>query len=283
MVLVSEKVYQLLLTKIDGLKKEERVEKDADQRKTYDEVFDQITLMNIYKLITDKHLDTLDFPISTGKEANVFHGTTHEGKGVAVKIYRVATATYKNLRRYIEGDPRFRSSKGDHRSLVYTWARKEYKNLKRMRNGEVSVPVPVTYRNNILVMEFIGTGKVAAPMLKDVGIENPEECFEILIDAIKTLYQKCRMVHGDLSEYNVLIPDDDITIIDVGQSVLVEHPMAHELLVRDVSNIVRYFKKYGVKGNSSKILKELQSEETQNNGNNNAPSDITDELSSRGE
>lgn len=253
-ILVEDKVYKILETRIDGLKKEERVERDADQRKTYDEVFDQITLMNIYKLIIGKNLDTLDHPISTGKEANVFHGTTPEGGAVAVKIYRVATATYRDFRKYIEGDPRFRGIKTDHRSLVYTWSRKEFKNLQRMTDHGVRVPRPYTYNHNILIMEFIGDEKGAAPMLKDITLENPEECLDMIIDSMTTLYGKCRLVHGDMSEYNILIPDNDVVIIDVGQSVVLDHPMAEELLVRDVNNLKRYFRKYGLKLDTDEVL-----------------------------
>ncbi|UCH88945.1 MAG: serine protein kinase RIO [Thermoplasmata archaeon] len=271
--MVSEKVYKLLESRIDGLKKEERVERDADQRKTYDEVFDQATLMNIYKLIIDKHLDTLDFPISTGKEANVFKGTTPEGESVAVKIYRIATATYKHFKKYIEGDPRFRNVKGDHRSQVYTWAQKEFKNLKRMCAAEVRVPEPVTYIKNILVMEYIGTEEGAAPMLKDIELENPQECFDILVNAIEILYNKGRLVHGDFSEYNILVPDDDIVLIDVGQSVLLEHPMAQEMIERDIKNLVRYFEKYKLKTDIAEIRAKILKDDLQELDNDEQPSE----------
>ena len=48
------------------------------------------------------------------------------------------------------------------------------------------------------------------------------------------------MVHGDLSEYNVLVNDNETVIIDVGQAVVLEHPMAEDFLIRDVNNLVRY-------------------------------------------
>jgi RIO kinase 1 len=258
--LAEDKVYKLLEDKVDGFRKQERIEKDANQRKTYDEVFDQLTLMNIYKLIIDKHIDTLDYPISTGKEANVFAGTTPEGDRVAIKIYRVATATYKDFRKYIEGDPRFRNIKGGHRSLVYTWARKEFRNLHRIHNADIRVPKPITYLNNILVMEFIGAEGIGAPMLKDIQLENPQECLDILTEAVESLYKKCQIVHGDISEYNILVPDDDIVIIDVGQSVLLSHPMAPELLLRDINNLDRYFRKYKLRLDCGEIYDNLTAE-----------------------
>ena len=87
---------------LDIPRKRERRERDADDRKTYDEVFDKATLMVIYKLITEKVITSVDYPISTGKEANIFKGTTPKGDAVALKIYRLATATFKNIIRYIE-------------------------------------------------------------------------------------------------------------------------------------------------------------------------------------
>jgi RIO kinase 1 len=115
----------------------------------------------------------------------------------------------------------------------------------------------MTYLNNILVMEYIGTGEGAAPMLRNVEVENPEECFDILVDSMIRLYQEGRLVHGDLSEYNVLIPDDDLVIIDVGQSVVLDHPMSHELLERDIKNMIKYFSRYGVAADSTEIIENI--------------------------
>jgi len=63
---------------------------------------------------------------------------------------------------------------------------------------------------------------------------------------MRRLYQEARLVHGDLSEYNILLYDGEPIIIDMGQAVMLEHPMSREFLSRDIKNIVRYFKKLGV-------------------------------------
>ena len=91
---------------IEVPKKLERRKKDADHKKTYDEVFDQATLLLITKLISNKVLNTVDYPISSGKEANIFKGTQPDGTPVALKIYRLATSTFKNIVRYIEKEKR---------------------------------------------------------------------------------------------------------------------------------------------------------------------------------
>ena len=146
-------------------KKFERRKKDADQIKTYDEVFDHATLMVIYKLITDKFISSIDYPISSGKEANIFKGTTPDGHPVAIKIYRLATATFKNIIRYIDGDPRFSNIRRNHRSVIFAWAKKEFRNLERMSEAKIPIPKPIVYRKNILVMEFISFRRITRMLL----------------------------------------------------------------------------------------------------------------------
>jgi RIO kinase 1 len=242
--LAKNDVYKILEEKIDVIKKIERREHDADERKTYDEVFDHSTLLSIYKLISDKIINTIEFPISTGKEANLFKGTTIDKNDIAIKIYRVATSTIRNYTKYIIGDPRFKRVKKDHRQVVYAWARKEFKNLTRMHDAGVAVPKPIAVRDNILLMEYIGDEHFSAPILKETEIKAPRKKFNFLIDNISKMYAKANIVHGDLSEYNILVKNNDLIIIDVAQAVLLAHPMSNEMLMRDVNNISRYFRDY---------------------------------------
>ncbi len=250
-----DKIYEI---DIDIPKKLERREKDADNRKTYDEVFDRATLMVIYKLITDKIIKSIDYPISSGKEANIFKGTTHDGEHVAIKIYRLATATFKNIVRYIDGDSRFKNVKRDHRSIIYTWSKKEFRNLERMYECKLPVPKPIISRKNILIMEFIGGDGLPAPELRMVRINRPATNLKEIIQYIKTLYKEAGLIHGDLSEYNILVNDSKLILIDVGQALIYTHPMAKELLINDVKNICNYFKKkYNTKIHIDKIINEI--------------------------
>ena len=105
---------------------------DWVDRRVFDQVFDRLTLMSLYKLMNAGVLDTLDFPVARGKEAHVFHGTNLEGKSVAVKIFHTSNAVFKNLMQYIEGDPRFGGLRRRHRDLVDIWVRKEHRNLTRL-------------------------------------------------------------------------------------------------------------------------------------------------------
>jgi RIO kinase 1 len=70
--------------------------------------------------------------------------------------------------------------------------------------------------------------------------------YKTILTNIKKLYLKARLVHGDLSEYNIMNERGKPVIFDMGQSVLIGHPMAHELLLRDFKNLNNYFFKIGV-------------------------------------
>jgi len=222
-------------------------------RKTQDEVFDKSTLHTLEKFISDRVIDILDFPISTGKEGNVFRGITPDKKFVAVKIYRTSTSTFKHISDYILGDPRFKSIHRTRRDIVFAWAKKEFKNLERLHKAGVRAPRPIKYSNNVLIMEYIGSSNKPAPLLRDVTLKNPKEIFDILIDFISKMYNKARLVHGDFSAYNVLMHKNKPYLIDLGQGVLVEHPNAQEFLKRDIHNLVNYFKKFDIQADENKI------------------------------
>ena len=192
--------------------------READDRKTMDEVFDRQTLLNLYKFISNGHIETLDYPISTGKEANVFHATTPQGGSIAVKIFRTNTATFRSFMTYIAGDPRFGHVKPNRRDIVYVWAQKEYKNLQRYFEAGVRVPAPTAWRQNVLIMEFIGQERTPAPRLKDAAAEDPAKAYETLVEQYALGSRKGGLVHGDFSEFNVLNSSGELVIIDVAQA-----------------------------------------------------------------
>ena len=64
-------------------------------------------------------------------------------------------------------------------------------------------------------------------------------------------------MHGDLSFFNILNHGGEPVIIDVSQAMVLEHPLAPELLERDVENIVRDFGRIGLSVNGSEIMKQI--------------------------
>jgi RIO kinase 1 len=94
-------------------------------------------------------------------------------------------------------------------------------------------------------MEFIGENGESAPLLRETELSNPQRVYERLLLNVGKLYE-AGLVHGDLSEYNVMIRRGNPIIFDMSQAVSVKHPMADQFLRRDLNNINYYFKKIGV-------------------------------------
>lgn len=238
-------------------------------RKTEGEVFDRSTLLVLHKMLLHGVLKSLDFPVSTGKEANVFRGTTPRGGYVAVKIYRVNTSTFKHVLQYIQGDERFEGAGGDKRSLVSAWCQKEHRNLVRLREAGVPVPEPIKALGNVLVTEYLGVKEGPWPTLKEARIDDAKRLWDQVSEDYVKAYNLADLVHADLSEYNVLlegaggpVEKQRARIIDVGQAVLKTHPMAQEFLDRDLRNITAFFRRKGVRCEPQDIKSRLKHERT---------------------
>lgn len=232
------------LSRIDERINEMRKRTEGIEKyKVSSEVFDRSTLLTLYHLASRGIVDLLFGVIKAGKESNVFLGRDRGGRSVAVKIHLVATSNFRRMLDYLAGDRRFRDFRRNRRSIVYTWVRKEFKNLERAHRAGVSVPEPRGYKKNVVVMEFIGREEIAAPVLKDAAIEEPEETFSKILENCRRLYCRAELVHADLSEYNILIKNGEPYLIDLSQAVLTKHPHARDYLGRDMHNLASFFKK----------------------------------------
>jgi RIO kinase 1 len=190
-------------------------------------------------------IDEIHGVVNAGKEARVYWGKDTKGNELAIKIFLTSSAEFKKgMLPYIEGDPRFSHVRRDTRSLVYTWAKKEFKNLQRAHQAKVNVPEPLAIQKNVLIMRFIGKKGIRAPLIKETVIQDYERVLKIILSYVKRLYTGARLVHADLSEYNIMMWKKKPVIFDVAQSVLIEHPMADRFLYRDLKNVHRYFKNY---------------------------------------
>ena len=236
-----DEMYAHVERHVDALK----TNKTGDERETYAEVFDNQTLMVLYDYMTRGYIDTIHYPVSTGKEGNVFYATDEEGEGVAVKIFRTSTSTFKRVSKYIEGDPRFKGLTGNRRKIIYAWTNKEFRNLDRYCEAGIPVPEPIAFRKNVLLMEYIGDENGPAPQLKDVEMDDPTAMYDDVVSFIIDGYRDAHLVHGDLSEYNILMQDGQPIMIDVGQAVTIDHFNAKEFLERDVRNVNRFFRQRG--------------------------------------
>ena len=240
--------------------------KDTEQFKLQESVFDDATLAAVYKLVQDGYVDAFGGPVSTGKEASVFEalggqagerpepGSEAAGGGpegvtpereVAVKVYRINSSNFRQMREYLEGDPRFEGIASDKKAVVLAWTRKEFANLERARQAGVRVPEPIAVQRNVLVMELVGHAEDRARRLSEVAVENTETAYEVVREYMRRLYG-AGLIHGDLSEYNMIIHEGELVIIDLGQAVTVHHPNAGEFLKRDCENVATFFTRQGI-------------------------------------
>lgn len=224
--------------------------------KTKHNVFDDFTNRTIFKLISERHFDGLESPISIGKESNVFSAKKND-KNIVVKIYRVNSCDFNKMFDYIKSDPRYIGLRGKKRNIIFHWVQREYRNLLKARKANVKVPTPIVFKNHVLVMEFIGNGNKTAPMLKDKIPENPKKFFDEIIKNIRKLY-KAGLVHADLSAFNILNSDDKPVLIDFSQCTSLQDQRAEEYLSRDIRNIAVFFRKFNLKIDEEKIKKKIK-------------------------
>ena len=150
-----------------------------------------------------------------GKEAVVLHATGGNGnehvqvsQECAVKVMKTTLNDFKTRERYIKNDYRFRDrySKQNPRKIVHLWAEKEFHNLTIMYKANIRAPTPFLLKKHVLVMQFIGMDGKPAPKLKEAELTEEEllSAYSQCVDMMKRLYSECRLVHGDLSEFNLL-------------------------------------------------------------------------------
>jgi len=216
-------------------------EKDSERLATLEEVFDHSTVMTAYSLIRKKIIDHFDGTLSTGKESRVYLAFDLNNNLLAVKIYLITSAEFKRGMRLYLDEYGLKLYNKNFRSAVFYWCEKEFKHLKIAYDANINVPKPITYKNNILVLEFLGEDGKPAPILAECYDIDYEKTYDILVNDIKNLFN-CGIVHADLSEYNILYHKEKPYLIDFGQSVKKNHPNALYLLLRDIKNINKFFR-----------------------------------------
>lgn len=232
-------------------------EKNKEDFRVIEEVFDRLTIQGILRLYKRGVIDELHGVVNAGKEARVYWGLDPAGIELAIKIYYTHTADFrKGMMKYIQGDPRFKRIRKNPRSIVYTWNQKEFSNLQLCKEAGVNVPKPIDFYRNILVMTFIGYDGIPAPLLREEDPQEPAAFYELILDEMQQMWQKAGLVHGDLSEYNLMVFEEKPVVFDVSQAMLIIHPMADMLVDRDIQNINYYFQKLGVETREKGELKE---------------------------
>ncbi len=195
-------------------------------------------------------------PLMSGKEAQVFV-VLAGGERCVAKVYKEAhQRTFKHRSSYTEGrrtrntrDQRARSKRTQHGRKVDedAWRTTEADMIYRLRDAGVRVPEPINFVDGVLVMELVKDAEGhAAPRLGDLSF-SPSEALEIYLQLIREVVRMlcAGVIHGDLSEFNVLMGHDGPVVIDFPQAVDPAHNAnARELLLRDVENLHRFLARF---------------------------------------
>lgn len=235
---------------------------DKADRATSEQVLDPRTRMLLLQMINRGLVSEIHGCLSTGKEANVYHAMSisQEDEDAAplhraIKVYKTSILVFKDRDKYVTGEFRFRQgyNKSNNRAMVKLWAEKEMRNLRRIHAAGIPCPEPIFLRLHVLVMGFIGSSKgLGAPRLKYVDFKIPEPetrwraLYIELLGYMRVMYQTCRLVHADLSEYNILYHKERLYIIDVSQSVEHDHPRSLEFLRMDIKNVSDFFRRKNI-------------------------------------
>lgn len=271
-------------------------------------MLDPRTRLILFKLLNNGFLVEIDGCLSTGKEANVYYARGGNNKEYAVKIFKTSILVFKDRDKYVSGEYRFRNGycKSNPRKMVQTWAEKEMRNLKRLNAAGIPSPAPWLLKSHVLIMEFLGKDSWCAPRLKEISLNSFQwiECYITILLYMRRMYHECNLVHGDLSEYNLLWHENIVKIIDVSQSVENSHPLAIEFLTKDIQNVSDFFRKksllilsnfttfefvtskklpYDMIPNKERNINEEQIHLTSNSSNSNNDNDIGDEAAASSE
>ncbi|MHA1132464.1 MAG: RIO1 family regulatory kinase/ATPase domain-containing protein [Candidatus Helarchaeota archaeon] len=173
-----------------------------------------------------------------GKEADVYEGLTPHGDSVVIKIHRLGRTSFRQTKRL-----RTYTADRHHLSWLYASrlaAEREYEALQILFPLKIAVPKPYGQNRHILIMSNI----VGDDLFIIKELPNAGNIFETIIKNLVKVYQRGRIIHGDLSEFNIIItPDLKPLIIDWPQWVSITHPNASFLLKRDVINLCTFFEK----------------------------------------
>ena len=172
--------------------------------------------------------------LGVGKEADVYDALTPSGERIAVKFHRLGRISFRQTRRtrgYIR----------EHSSWLFqshVAAEKEFQALQLVYKVGVAVPKPISHNRHVIAMGMIDGGELSK--YKDIG--KPTMVLKEILRNVRKAYLKAHVIHGDLSEYNIILkPDGHLLIIDWPQYVTTEHANAEDLLMRDLKNVLTYF------------------------------------------
>ncbi|MBS7612532.1 serine/threonine protein kinase [Candidatus Bathyarchaeota archaeon] len=201
-------------------------------------------------LVKAGKLEALGKSVGIGKEADVFEGLTSTGEKVIVKFHRVGRVSFRQtrrVRRYI----------ADRRHISWLYqsrkaAEKEFEALEILNRVNAKAPKPLAQNRHVVVMGFFS----GVELVNVKSVDEPLPLFRDIVDEVKQVYFEAGLIHGDLSEYNIIIKEDgDFMLIDWPQFIRRSDPESEHYLKRDLEKVTGFFnKRFNLKLNTDRVL-----------------------------
>ncbi len=216
-----------------------------------------LDLLALRGLVIRGVIDVLGDRIGAGKEGDVYIGLTPSGEKVTIKFHREGSAPFRKVKRTRSFTVNL--SWGSMIEIAKILGEREYKILVELYNKGAKVPEPVAWNRHAVVTKYI-EGSIELYKRPRLKTEEAKKVLSQVIDTIKIAYNEVGIVHGDLSEYNVLVrivlENTEAYVIDWPQYVYKDEPHAENLLIRDIQYITRFFRKiYGIEADWREVLK----------------------------
>jgi RIO kinase 2 len=211
-------------------------------------------ILAISAFVRRETIHSLGGLVGVGKESVVIGAIGLSGKPLAIKFHREGRTAFKQVKRKREHLVDLHNTNWLYASALA--ARHEFEVIKNLYPA-VSVPEPFDQNRHAVVMSV-----VEGHELSRAKIEEPEWYLDRIIEQLGLTY-KHGYVHGDFSEFNVMVSENGVTIIDWPQAVQAGSRIGNELLARDVKNIITYFvRKYRTKRNADEIVQKIKEEQS---------------------
>jgi RIO kinase 2 len=195
-------------------------------------------------------VSALGKPLGLGKESDVYDALSEGKRRLAVKFQRLGRISFRQTRR-----TRSYVAERSHTSWLYQSrlaADREFSALRKLWRAKVDVPKPLGYNRHVVVMQYFN----GLELVKFPSLRRPRQVLRLILRNVRRAYTRAGIVHGDLSEYNVLITlSERIVLIDWPQWVSSRTPTARRLLERDLKNILFPFReRFGVEVQAARAL-----------------------------
>ncbi len=222
----------------------------------YTLTFTGLDILALNNLVRRGVILRLGEKIGVGKEGSIYIAEAPGGDLVVVKFHREGRRSFQHIRRL-----RPYAAKLDRKQwlrMAKMIGEREFKILAALRDEGARVPEPIAWSRNAVVQEYIPG--VELYRVRELDPEDARIVLEKIVETLRIAYTRVGIVHGDLSEYNILLAEGlEPYIIDWPQYVYKEEPGADELLRRDVEYIASFFRrKYRIRVDTEELLRRIR-------------------------